>query len=160
MPLTAEQRITLAAHIRANQSSEVIAALVGRNDSELARLYNLPSTFIIWRENIRPDEYREAIVWTEVDGLTAGKARIWEWISQNMTANLNASKAGVRQGIADAFVAGSGTRNGLLAVAKQAASIAEAVFATGTGTNAVPGVRTFVGVVTTEDIGRALNEGV
>lgn len=152
------QRSILAAHIRANTDPDVIAALAQRNDTELARLYNLDSAFIVWRESIEPNEYREQMVWTEVDGLQAGKARIWEWITQNMTMPIDATKANVRAGLAEVFPANQSTRGQLLAIAKEACSLAESIFATGTGTDASPGVRTFVGNVTITDIGKALNE--
>lgn len=158
MALSESQRTVLAAHIRANLDSQVVAALAVRNDTELARLYNLDSTFWVWREAITPDEYREKMVWTEVDGLQAGKARIWEWITQNMTMNIDATKPNVRQGLADVFPQNQQTRGNLLSIAKEQASVAESIYATGTGTSPNPGVRTFVGDISIEDVGRALND--
>ena len=158
MALTVEQRTTLAAHIRANQDADVMAALAVRNDTELRRLYNLPSSFIVWREIILPEEYREAMVWTEVDGLQVGKARIWEWVTQQMTIPLDATKSNVRAGLAEVFPANQNTRGRLLAIAKEAATVVESIFSTGTGTAASPGVRVVVGDVSLEDIGRALND--
>lgn len=157
MNLTAAESTTLAAHIRANINPDVVAALAIRNDTELARLYNLASTFIVWREVITPIEYREQIVWTEVDTLTVGKARIWEWITQDMTADIDATKINVRSGLAEVFPANQTTRDQLLSIAKEAASIVEEIFATGTGTTADPGIRTQIGPVTINDIGTALN---
>ena len=158
MSLSETQRTTLAAHIRANTDQDVIDALAVRNDSELTRLYNLASTFYVWRTSITPAEYRDAIVWTEVDGLTTGKARIWEWITQNMTMAINTSSANVRQGLADAFAQNTTTRPNLLAIAKRFATVAESIFSTGTGTSGNPGTLGFEGTITTEDVGRALND--
>lgn len=158
MALTFEQRATLAAHIRANADPDVVAALAGRNDTELTRLYNLDSSFIVWKKTVTPDEYRGAMEWAEVDTLNAGAARIWEWVTNNFTSNLNADDANIRRGIADAFGPGTTTRDNLLAVAKRPATIGESVFATGTGTDATPGSLDFVGSLTTSDVGRALNE--
>jgi hypothetical protein len=162
MPLKKAQRATLAAHVIANQDPAVIAARTGpgRNDTELTRIYNLPSTFIVWKESMTPEEYRDVLVWTEIDALTNSKARIWEWLTQNMTINLDMSKASTRQGITDAFGAGTATRLALIAAAKIPATLAESIFANGTGTDATPGKRTFSGLITTEDMGRALNEEV
>lgn len=156
--LTEEQRTILAAHIRANTDPDVVAALSIRNDKTLAKLYELPSEFIVWREAIRPEEYREVMVWTEVDGLQAGKARIWEWITQQMTKAIDATKANVRAGLAEVFPANQATRGQLLAIAKEAATVAQSVFATGAGTEESPGVRTFRGKVSIQEIGIALNE--
>lgn len=158
MALTEAQRTTLANDIRNSTDPDVVAALAIRNDTELARLYNLPSAFIVWRESIEPIEYREAMVWTEVDGLQTGKARIWEWITQQMTMAIDATKANVRAGLAEVFQANQSTRGQLLAIAKEVCSVAEELYATGTGTDADPGVRDFVGTITTQDIGQALNE--
>lgn len=160
MPLKKAQRAILAAHVLASQDPQVIAArtAAGRNDTELTRIYNLPSSFIVWKESITPTEYRDVLVWTEIDALTNGKARIWEWLTQGMTVNIDMSKAATRQGVTDAFGAGSATRTALIAAAKVSATLAESIFATGTGTGATPGKRTFSGLITTEDMGRAMNE--
>jgi len=158
MSLTDAQYTTLANHIRANTDPDVVAALAIRNDTELARLYNLDSSFYVWKTSIAPDEYRSAMVWTEVDTLNAGNARIWEWVTNYFTSNLDASDANVRQGIADAFGAGTTTRANLLALGKKLASVYEEVFATGTGTEATPGTMVLQGPVTTKIIGKALNE--
>lgn len=158
MALDAAQRTILAAHIRANTVPNVVAALAIRNDTELTRLYNLVTSFIVWRSSIQPDEYREVMVWTEVDGLQVGKARIWEWITASMTLPIDATKTNVRQGLADVFPANQSTRGALLAIAKRPATGGESVFATGTGTDANPGIAEFEGMLTTTDIGKALNE--
>lgn len=155
--MDATQRETLAAHIRASADPDVVAALAIRNDTELARLYNLDSTFYVWRTRIDPDEYREAMDWTEVDNLTAGKARIWEWITQGMTLHIDASRQNVRAGLNNAWN-NTDTKTALLAIASRFATVCEQIFATGTGTEASPGTMDWEGAVTIGDIGRALNE--
>lgn len=155
--LTTEQATTLAQAIRADTDPAVVAALEIRNDVLLADLYNAASTFIVWRTNLSPTEYREAIVWTEVDALTAGKARIWEWVTQNMTAPIDASKANVRQGLMDCWASNTTTRIQLTAAAKRAATKTEKLFATGTGTSASPGTLGWEGTLTYTDVGVALN---
>jgi len=158
MALTTAQRTTLAAHIRASVDPDVVAALAIRNDTEMTRLYNLDSAFVVWRSSVPPSEYRDAIVWTEVDGLTVGKARIWEWVTENMTIPINTSSANVRQGLADAFAQNTTTRANLLAIAKRNATVAESLFAAGTGTTQTPGTLGFEGSITIEDVGRSLND--
>ena len=154
--LTAAQQTTLAAAIRADTDPAVVAALDIRNDVLLAELYNAASTFYVWRTAIPVDEYRDALVWTEVDGLTAGKARIWEWVTGQMTLPLQAHKTAVRQGLADCWASNTTTRPQLLAIAKRLASKAEKLFATGTGTEASPGLLGWEGTLTYTDIGIAL----
>ena len=156
--LTTVQRTTLADALRADTDPDVVAALAIRNDTELTRLYNLSSTFVVWRTNVPVAEYRDALTWTEVDGLTAGKARIWEWVTGLMTMPLQANKLAVRQGLADCWAANSTTRASLLAVAKRFATKTEKLFTTGTGTTATPGDLVVEGTLTTEDVGRALND--
>jgi len=158
MKLSPIQRAILAAHIIANPDIEVAAALDQRDDTTLTALYNLDSGFIVWRDAVQPEEYREALVWTEIDALSIGKARIWEWITQGMTASFDATKGNVRQGLQDAFENTAMTRTQMIALAKEIASVSQSLFATGTGTNADPGVRMVTGLVTIENIGRALNE--
>lgn len=158
MALTVDQRATLAAHIRANTDPDIVAAVAIRDDQAVAAHYNQVSAFYVWREAVPSEEYREAITWTEVDTLNAGAARIWEWITQNMTAPLDATKTNVRQGIADAFGAPTSTRAALIAVGKEQATLCESIFATGTGTEGAPGVREFVGTLPVDDVSRALNE--
>lgn len=158
MSLTETQRVTLAAHIRANTDPDVVAALSTRNDTELTRLYNLDSSFYVWRPTISVEEYRDALDWTEVDNITAAKARIWEWATGGMTLPLESGKANVRQGLAQCWASNSDTRANLLALAKRLATVAEEVFATGTGALNNPGDLVYEGTVTTSDIGRALNE--
>jgi hypothetical protein len=156
--LTSAQYTALAAAIRADTDQAVIDALAIRNDVLLAELYNADTTFIVWRTNVTPDEYREAIVWTEVDALTSGsKYRIWEWLTMNMTAPINASSANVRQGLADCWASNTTTRPQLLAIAKRAATKAEKVFATGTGTDVTPGLLVWEGRLSHSDISTALN---
>ena len=158
MALDITQRSILAAHIRANSDPAVVAALAIRDDQAIAAKYNEDSTFWVWRESVSPEEYREVMVWTEVDTMNAGDARIWEWITQNMTAPVDATKTNVRQGIQDAFQTSASTRAALVAVGKELTSLCESIFATGTGTEGDPGVRAFVGELPVDDVSRALNE--
>lgn len=152
------QRATLAAHIRANTDPDVVAALAIRNDTEITRLYNLDSTFYVWRPTVDVEEYRDALDWTEVDNIQAAKARIWEWATGGMTLPLESGKANVRAGLAQVWAANSATRTNLLAIAKRLATVAESVFTTGAGTENNPGNLVYEGNVTTGDVGRALNE--
>lgn len=157
MSLTDAQYTTLANHIRANTDPDVVAALAIRNDTELARLYNLDSSFTVWRTSVTPTEYRGAMVWTEVGTLNAGSVLIWEWVTNNFSSNLDASDANIRRGIADAFASNTTTRANLLAVAKRLASVYEEVFSTGTGSDSSPGSMVLEGPVTIKIIGKAIN---
>lgn len=159
MALTVEQRATLAAHIRANQDQAVIDALAIRNDTELARLYNLPSGFYVWKSDIPKKDLRGAFVWDEV--VTNLSATDWQaWAELTADGSVDGSDANIRAGFARIFTGPNvaTTRANLLAIAKRFATVAEEVFATGTGTEANPGALVFEGSVSISDIGLALNE--
>lgn len=156
MALTAAQETALAAAIRADTDPEVITALGIRNDVGLAELYNADSIFVTWRSRIDPDEYREQVDWTEVDNLTIGKARIWEWLTQGMTQSLNASKSNVRAGLNNCWN-NTTTKDNLLAIATRYATKCEALFATGSGTTLNPGTLVYEGKLSHYDVSRALN---
>lgn len=151
------QKMTLATYLRSATDPAVVAAVASRTDNVLAAWLNEDSTFIAWRSEVPVEEYRKAIVWTECDSLQAGKARIWEWVTANMTLPIDASDPAIRQGLADCWAANSSTRPALLAVAKRVATRCEALFASGTGTVADPGTLDFEGSISVGDVADALN---
>ena len=156
MALTDAQYTALANDIRSNTDQAVIDALAIRNDTELTRLYNLDSAFWVWRSNVPPEEYMTALDWTEVDNMSAGKARVWDWATQYQTAPLDATNANLRAGIASAFPAN--TQAALTAVAKRFASVFEELYTTGTGSNGDPGIAVVEGPLSLFDLSKALNE--
>ena len=155
--LTTAQQVTLAANICASTDQDVIDALSNRNDTALAAIYNQVSTFVVWRTNVPVEEYRNALVWTEVGSLDVGPVRIWEWLTGQMTLPIEPYRDGVRQALADCWGPTTDTRAALIAIAKRFATLCESLFATGTGTDATPGLLEFEGLVTIQDIGAALN---
>ena len=126
--------------------------------SAIADWLNTAGAFIVWRSSIPVSEYRDSITWTEVDGLTVGsKYRIWEWLTGNMTLPLESGKTAVRTGLADCWASNSTTRANLLTIAKRAATKAEQLLATGTGSSASPGTLTWEGQISVYDIGGILS---
>ena len=158
-------KVTLAAHIRASTVPAVVAALAIRNDVALADLYNEPSAFIVWRTRRSKAELRaDAVVGAgEMDNLEAGKRDALFWL---LSDDINPSDAAVRSAFVDLTANRSGgyvataLRASLSAGAKRAATLCESVFATGTGTTAVPGQLTYEGLLTHTDISAALNAPV
>jgi len=113
------------------------------NPSKIAAYYKQMSSpdFWVYRTSIQPDEYRKAIVWTEVDQMQAGKARIWEWITARMTLPIDVSDPAVRQGLNDAF-GNSTTKTQMLAIASRNANLIEKLLADvsgGSGASQTPG---------------------
>lgn len=147
-PLTSGQLQTLKTLVQADPIATALANAA--DDVGLAAWLNTgDATYTVWRTDVTIDECNAVIVWTEVDGLTAGKARIWEWMKS--LAVLNASRANIRQGILDAFASATATRTALTALVKRFASRAEKALASGTGTNASPATLTWEGQITYAD---------
>lgn len=146
---TSTENATLKAAILAEPSIQ--SCVANGQDACVADWLNSASSFVVWRTNVPADEYHNsAIVWTAVDGLTAGKARIWDWMSRYGT--INPSKANVRQGFADAFGAASATTTAALVISKRNATQAEKLFATGTGTTGNPATLTYEGLVSETEV--------
>lgn len=157
MALTSEQLATLKAAILADP---VLAALPNTPDNNftIAAAFNLPASpeFIVWRTSVEVASIMSnGFIWTVVDGLTAGKARIWDWMTR--LGSINPSKPNIRQGIADCWGAGSAQVTAILPHCKRPASRAEALFATGTGSDATPGTMGWEGALSYDDIGTARN---
>lgn len=105
MALTAQQYTTLKAYIA---SVPALAAypLTGDGYFDLAHRLNTETVvpdFYVWRENVTWDELQNnGFAWVEVDGLSVGKARIWEW--QVIEPGVfNPSKQNVRAGIEECW---------------------------------------------------------
>ena len=156
--LTNAQSLVLKAAILAETDATFVAYRAQGATGAIANWYNEATSpaWIVWRTDVPPEEYRDAITWTEVDALTAGRARIWEWITQGMMAPLNAGSANVRTGLADCWASNTTTRTSLLAACKRTATKAEKLFSTGTGSTATPATLGWEGTLSADDIVRAL----
>lgn len=156
---------------------------VGRNDTELARLLNLPSTFVVWRTSADADSVADAIVWanlTPLDtpdssaaftnrALACQAKQINLQIMLQGRQTLPTGKPNFRQGLQDALLNVPAGANGALldagwigaskvkASISRFATVAEKIFATGTGTAPTPGNLVFDGLVSINDIGDMWN---
>jgi hypothetical protein len=149
LALDSTQKTTLKAAVLAEPT--LATAITNGDDMTVAAWFNANSSFIVWRTNVSCKEYRDsAIVWTAVDALTAGKARIWEWMCKD--EYINPSKTNVRQGFIDSFGAASATTTAATALSKRNATNAERALATGTGTTGNPGLLTFEGMISVNEI--------
>jgi hypothetical protein len=133
--LTTAQLTTLKADIAADATLNALPKTPD-NAVTIAAAYNLPASpaYWVWKTSMPPDEYtgNNGIVWTEVDALAVGKARIFEWMSGGMTRPINPSDPNQRQGLSDAFAAGTTTRTNLIALARRQATRLEKLFAVAT----------------------------
>lgn len=156
--MNTQQLTTLKAAVLASVDQAIQDAAATRNDTELARLLNQPSSKYIWRTSVGQDEIMQnGFDWVRVDNLSVGKARIWEWLFANPERVIHPSKANVRAGIDEVWkgtAADLAVRAAVYVHCKRLALVCEAVFATGAGTEATPATTTFQGEVTIDDIGR------
>lgn len=154
--LTDSQLTTFAAALAAETDSTLAALRDSGQTGAVAAWYNEDSSaFYVWRNSVPLSEYRDAITWTEVDALSVGAARIWEWLTGGMTLPLEPSRAEVRSGLAECWGAGTTTRTDMTAVSKRLATRAEELFATGTGSEADPAIVDDM-TITDYDVIRAL----
>lgn len=155
--LNAQQLVTLRAAIDADGA---LSALPNDTDSaffiaaEFAKDAN--PAFIVWRTAVSQDEIMlNGFDWTRVDNLSNGAARVWEWMFNNEQRAFNPSKPNIRAGIEQVW---RGTAQDLAVRAavyvhcKRNATRLEKLFATGTGTDAVPGTMVVEGAVSYADV--------
>jgi hypothetical protein len=156
MSLTSAQATTLAADIKANP--DCAAWLPTRIDSEIAAYYNAESAFIVWRSTLTSAQARAAISGgaglAQLDNLTAGKRDSLLWVFNNDTQPSNAAQ---RSAIDDLCGTQNQLKAAILAAQKRAATKAEQLFATGTGSDASPGSLVWEGALSVDDVSRALN---
>ena len=160
--LTDAQMTTLAAAIRASTDPTVVAALSIRNDVALTDWCNSDSTFVVWKTKATQDELMSlsGFEWAQIDNLTTGQAGIWEWLFSNNEKAINPSKSQIRAGISECWkgtAAKVAVATAVLDGCKRFASMVESMFATGTGTNAIPGALIVTGPVSLTEVSTALN---
>ena len=160
MALSSGQKAALKAFIEADAG---LNANPNTNvgNSIIAAVLNVAASpeFVVWRTSVGRDEITQADAWAwiEVDNLTVGKARIWEWLFEGV-GSINASKANVRAGIAECW---SGTaaklavQAAVLGVCKRPALLIEKIFSTGTGSTGSPAIMGREGTITTDEIEEA-----
>lgn len=178
--MTEAELLTLKAALLADTDQAVIDALSSGNAVAMAILYNLPSTKIVWRTDIPVDDIFDAITWANMTPAAAPDETTL-WTNRNLQCQskqlalqtiigrreiINASKPLIRAGLQDALTSlpskadGSNQNAGwvnVLPKLKRPATKVEAIYATGTGTDADPGVLAFEGQITHYDISMALN---
>lgn len=112
---------------------------------------NGDTTHIAWRTLVTQDEIMQnGFDWVQVDNLSVGKARIWEWLFSNEARSMNPAKANVRAGIEECWkgtAAMLAVRAAVYVHCRRVATAAEKVFATGTGTEANPALLGWEGSV-------------
>lgn len=141
MQLTTQQQQTLKALAAADPTAA--GYMASGDDTALAAWFNTATTYIVWRTSASRDELQgEGFDWAQVDNLTAGQARIWEWIF-DAANKLNPSSVGVRNGLAECWkgtAAKVAVYTYVIGLCKRTATRAESALAAGAGTTASPGL--------------------
>ena len=156
--MTPEQLATLKAAILADNELASLPMTSG-GALVIAEAMNSVATpdFIVWKTAVSIDEImRNGMDWARVDNLSVGKARIWDWLGR--LGSFDASKANVRAGIDAAWVgtaADLAVRASVYVHCKRKASRGEKLFATGTGSDAVPATMGFEGNISSDDVQQA-----
>ncbi len=155
--MTPEQLDTLNAYI---QSVPAWAALPNNTENAITVANGLNALaspdYWLWKTHLDLNTIMEnGFDWVQVDNLTVGQARIWEWLFSNEARACNPSKANVRAGISEAWkgtAAKEAVRDVVLGHCKRKATVAEKIFSTGAGTLASPSTTTWEGMVSSYDV--------
>lgn len=143
----------------AREEPSIQACITQGDDTCVATWFNSASTFVVWRTHVTQDEYQTAVDsaagvfnWSGTGGFIArSQGERDAWRTMFAPGYVNPALDNVRAAFADIFSgAGAGAvanRNHLAALSKRAASQAEKVLATGTGSDASPGTLTFEGTI-------------
>lgn len=153
MELTSAQRATLRTAILAEPS--LTTAVAQGNDVAVADWLNGASApaFFVWQNDVTPDALLQVVVWTEVDSLTNGRARIFDWMTR--LPRIDFGIARYRAGLQDCFGAGSVSLTNLTEAIKRVATRAEALLANtavGNGSEATPARLRAFGPASTDDV--------
>lgn len=156
--LTPAQQAVLAAAIAA--SADLAAAVAAHDPWAIATAYDQYANpdWYVWKTRLTLSEItNNGFAWEEVDSLTVGKARIWEWMFRDGV--INPSKPNVQAGIQEVWK-GTAAKLAVQAVVfghcRRLATRAEKLFSTGTGTTASPATMSREGGVTAQDVATAM----
>ena len=149
--MTPAQLQTLKAYIAADP---VLAAqpMDGDGNNNIADALNVAtSDYYVWKTSVsRADTMGDSFDWSQVDNLTVGQARIWDWLFDN-GRSINPALSSIRTGITETWKGTSAkvaVATYILGVCKRFASVAEKLLAVGAGTSANPSVMGFEGQIT------------
>ena len=153
--LTQPQLVTLKAHI---DGDPALAAQPNNSDGNtaIAAAMNLAASpaFTVWKTNVPTVRVGEAFNAGELAGLTSLNHTRLQTLAIYLTAGVNPSLASIRSFFDDIFsgAGGTNTRASLLVLWKRLATRSEKLFATGTGSDAVPATMAVEGALTYRDV--------
>lgn len=159
--LTPAQLLTLKTDIEADPA---FASIPHTSDGayDIAQAYALTASpdFIVWKTSVTRDEIMQnGFDWVDVDNLTVGKARIWEWLFANINQTINPAKLNVRAGIDECWkgtAAKLAVRAQVYVHCKRKANRFEKLFATGSGADESPATMAIEGTLNYSDVQQAM----
>lgn len=160
MSLTPAQLATLKAAILAETDPTFVAYRDTGNNGGMLLWFNEAASpaFTVWRTAVtRREVTAEGFDYTQVDNLTNGQARIWDWLFDS--GSMNPADPGVRAGIAETWkgtAAKVAVQTFVLTKCKRSALRVEKLFATGAGSDATPATMTYEGNLSIDDIRAAV----
>lgn len=157
--LNPAQLTALNAAIVAETDPAFVALRTAGSTGLMAEWLNSASATVVWKTSVPKNEVGKAFQSTALAAITSGNNdKLANFAAWNDV--VDPSRADQRGFFDDVFsvAAGATTRASLLALWKRFATRAEAVFATGTGTDAAPAMLTFQGAVSEYEVVRAIND--
>ena len=161
MALTPAQLTTLKAAILADGTLNAYPNTIdGAFDMAAQKLNQVASpVFTVWKTNVPIASVGVGFSGTELAGMTTGNQTRLQTIGVYFPTGVNPSIVDVRQMFDDIFsgAGGATTRANLAAIWRRPAKMIEKIFASGTGSDAVPATMTWEGGIGYQDVLDARN---
>ncbi len=116
-------------------------------------------TFVVWRTSVSIGEVGRNFNASDLSGMTSLNHTRLQTLAVYLSAGVNPSQPSIRQFFDDVFsgAGGANTRASLLTLWKRNARYIERIFATGTGSDASPGLLVYEGTIGAIDAHNARN---
>jgi hypothetical protein len=164
--LSSSQLTALKSAIAANSTvippyNAAINTLLNTSDHNdaIAKWYNEEAAFTVWKTNVPINDVGKKFNGSDLSGLTTGNQTRLQTIAAFLAGGVNPSLPDNRAFFDDVFsgAGGTNTRANLLALWKRSARNIEKLFATGTGSDAIPATLVFEGAISYQDVEAARN---
>ena len=160
MALTTTQLQTFKAAMLAETNAELVGYRTNGQTGLIAQWYNQPKvpTVTVWKTAVPNEDIGDAMNGTEVAGLSSLNMQRAQMLENYSRGFQNASKADRRAAFDQIFSGAGGaiTRAALAVLWRRPATRFEALFVTGTGTDASPATLVFEGSISDRDVDAAL----
>jgi len=163
MALTPEQLAVVKSYILATPALAALTSGAGTDYNTIANVLSAAATppFVVWRSSIsRDDVMGDGFDWTQIDNLSVGQARIWDWLFDNNQRTMNPSNTRTRSGIGECWkgtTAKLAVGTYVLTQCKRNAAQVEKLFAIGTGSDASPAKMVHEGGITLNEVAGLFN---